>query len=223
MVKFHPDKIFLEFSAKQQPTWDSIYNDYLQGKEPAVTKTKANEIFQLGMRTAKVLGHQKVYGMNYQPMEFKDPSYKPINKVDSIIQTLYLALDEYTDTSRSNKFFYNQPFPYRLPNQDSLLQKVSILEFIRSLNSPEKQRRDDYSNWNYAYSIGKDGNMTMTDYVGTFWYGTNLRNYNNVLRAVDYKSDKAYVIIYGASHIAFLKHLFSMNPFFEVIEMDNVF
>ncbi|OQP56753.1 hypothetical protein [Niastella populi] len=54
LAQFHPDKIFPEFSAKFQPTWDSIYNDNLQGKEPVVEKTRAHAIFQLGMPTAKL-------------------------------------------------------------------------------------------------------------------------------------------------------------------------
>ena len=40
-----PDKIFLEFTAKYQPYYDSIYTDYLNGKEPERLANKANEIF----------------------------------------------------------------------------------------------------------------------------------------------------------------------------------
>ena len=69
LVKQKPDKIFLEFTLKKQPFYDSIYNDYLNGKEPEKLKVKANEIFQLGMKIAKKLNHKKVIGMNYQPEE----------------------------------------------------------------------------------------------------------------------------------------------------------
>ena len=77
LVKQKPDKIFLEFTEKNQPFYDSIYRDYLNGREPAVIKTKANEIFQLGM--------------NYQPLELMDSGYVPKNIIDKAVKDLYLA------------------------------------------------------------------------------------------------------------------------------------
>lgn len=222
LVKQKPDKIFLEFSQKNQPYYDSVYNNYINGREPEKLRTRANEIFQLGMKIAKQLGHKKVFGMNYQPQELADSSYKPINSVDKAIQNLYLALDKFEDSTRTNIEFYDLPFPYKLPNQDSLLQKSTISKFLLFLNSEKKLSRDDYTNWNWLYSVGTGNDITATDYVGTFWYGTNVRNYNNVLRNVDYKNDKCYLIIYGASHVAFLKHLFQMNPYFDVLDIDKI-
>lgn len=222
LTKQKPDKIFLEFTPKNQPFYDSIYNEYLNGKEPQKLKIKANEIFQLGMKTAKQLGHKKVFGMNYQPEELQDSTYKPINKVDKAIKDLYLAIGSFEDSTRTNKEFYDLPYPYKLPKQDSLLQKTSLSDFILFLNSEKKLMRDEYTNWNWLYSVGKGNDMSTTDYVGTFWFGANVRNYNNVLRNIDYKNDKCYLIVYGASHIPFLKYLFEMNPYFEVIDLNKI-
>ncbi len=217
-----PDKIFLEFTAKNQAFYDSVYNDYLNGKEPQRVRTKANEIFQLGMKTAKILGHKKVYGINYQPEELADSTYIPKNAVDKAMKDLYSAIGTFEDTTRSNTGFYDLPMPYRLPKQDSLLQKSTLSEFLLYTSNPKKQVQEEYSNWNWFYSIGTGMDMSVTDYVGTFWYGANVRNYNNVLRNIDYKKDNCYLLIYGSSHIPFLKFLFSMNPYFEVIELDKV-
>lgn len=222
LVKQKPDKIFLEFTEKNQPFYDSVYNDYLKGKEPESKRGKANEIFQLGMQTAKQLNLKKVYGMNYQPEELGDSSYTPKNKIDSSIKDLYMAFNSFDDSSRTNPSFYDLPFPYHLPKQDSLLQVSTLTQFILYTNSPAKLLRDEYTNWNYLYSMGTGTDMSMTDYVGTFWYGTNLRNYNNVLRATDYKNDSCYLIIYGSSHIPILTYFFKMNPYFEVIDLDKV-
>ncbi len=217
-----PDKIFLEFSEKDQPFYDSIYTNYLQGKEPQTVRTRANEIFQLGMKTARKLGHKKVYGINYQPAELADSTYKPKNSVDKAMQVLYMALGSFDDSTRTNAKFYDLPYPYRLPKQDSLLQKSTLSQFLAFLNSKQKLQRDDIENWNYLYSVGTGTDITATDYVGTFWYGTNLRNYNNVLRQVEYDKDNCYLVIYGASHIPMLKFLFGMNPFFEVMDLDKI-
>lgn len=217
-----PDKIFLEFTESNQAYYDSLYNQYLAGNEPERERTKANEIFQLGMKTAKKLGHQKIYGMNYQPNEMSDSTFKPRNTVEQAMLELYKALGEYGDTTRTNAAFYDLPFPEKLPKLDSLLQKSTMSEFLLYLNSDKKLMRDEYVNWNYLYSVGTGTDITVTDYVGTFWYGTNLRNFNNVLRNVEYEKDECYLIIYGSSHIPILKYFFSMHPYFEVQDLNNI-
>ncbi len=222
LVKQKPDKVFLEFTPKNQPFYDSVYNDYLKGKEPTKIKVKASEFFQLGMKTAKKLGHKKIIGMNYQPEELGDKNYKPLNEVDKKVRDLYLALGNHEDSTRTNAKFNNLPTPYSLPKQDSLLQKSTLTEFILQLNSPKKLMRDEYTNWNYMYSMGTGNDMNMTDYVGMFWYGTNLRNFNNVLRQADYEKDNCYLLIYGSSHVPFLKYLFEMHPYFEVVDLNEI-
>jgi hypothetical protein len=221
LSKQKPDKIFLEFTPKDQKYYDSIYVEYLNGKEPERLKTKANEIFQLGMKTAKKVGLKKVIGINYQPQELAEKDYKPLNTADKALQDLYMAIGGFEDSTRTNEKFYDLPYPFKRPKQDSLLQKSTLTDFILYMNSSERQQYEEYNNWNFFYSIGQD-NMNATDYVGTFWYGANVRNYNNVLRQVDLEKDHTYLVIYGNSHIAFLKYMFKMNPYFEVIDLDKI-
>jgi hypothetical protein len=221
LSKQKPDKIFLEFTPPFQNYYDSIYNNYLNGKEPERLKTKANEIFQLGMKTAKKVGLKNVIGINYQPEELAENNFKPINTVDKALQDLYKAISNFEDTTRNNAKFYDLAYPLKIPKQDSLLQKSTLTDFILQLNSSRRQQYEEYNNWNYFYSIGEN-NMSATDYVGTFWYGANVRNYNNILRKVDIDKDKCYLIIYGSSHISFLKYLFQMNPYFEILDLNNI-
>lgn len=222
LAKQKPDKIFLEFTQKYQPYYDSIYSDYLQGKEPLRLKTKANEIFQLGMKTAKILNHKKVFGINYQPEELADSAYKPKNKVDDAIKKLYLELGNFNDESRTNAKFYDLKYPYKFPNQDSLLQKVTLSKFLLQINSVKKLQQAEYNEWNYFLSMGTGNDMSSTEYVSTFWYGANLRNFNTIMRQVNYKEDNCYLIIYGSNHIPFLKYLFNLNPYFEVVDLDKI-
>jgi len=222
LVSQKPDKIFLEFTPNDQHYYDSVYLDYRNGKEPLRLKTKANEIFQLGMKTAKQLGHSRVIGINYQPEELEDSTYKAKNEVDKAIQRLYHELGSFNDTTRTNAAFYDLPYPYKMLKQDSLLQKSSLKEFLIQLNSDKTLQKAEYSEWNYFLSMGTGADMSSTNYVGTFWYGTNLQNFNNVLRQVDYKKDTCYLLIYGSNHILFLKYLFQLNPYFEVVDLNEV-
>lgn len=222
LAKQKPTKIFLEFTPKNQAFYDSIYNDYLQGKEPEKISVRANEIFQLGMKTAKILNHKKIIGMNYQPEELADSSYKPKNKVDEAIKKLYLELGIFNDETRTNAQFYDLKYPYKFPKLDSLLQKVPLDKFFQHINSEKKLQQDEYNEWNYFLSMGTGSDMSSLEYVSSFWYGANLRNFNNVMRQVDYKQDECYLIIYGSNHIPFLKYLFNGNPYFEVLDINEV-
>jgi hypothetical protein len=222
LVKQKPDKIFCEFTPKSQAKYDSILTDFLAGKEPDKIKVKANEIFQLAMKSAKILGLKKVIGMNYQPLDMLDEGYKPKNIIDSLNRELLLALSKFEDESRSNTAFYDLPFPQRLGKQDSILQKSTLTEFYRFINKPLKLQQADYNEWNSPLSYGTGEVMTNADYIGQYWYGTNLKNYNNVLRQVDFKNDKTYLVIYGSNHIPFLKYLFGMHPYFEVLDIEKV-
>lgn len=222
LVKQKPDKIFLEFTEKNQPFYDNVYNEYLKGIEPQSTRVKANEIVQLGMKTAKKLNHKKVFGINYQPQELSDTTYKPKNNVDKAVKDLYAALGNFNDSTRTNASFYDLRYPYKFPKQDSLLQKVTLTDFLLHINSEKKLQGAEYSEWNYFLSMGTGNDMSSTDYVGTFWYGANLKNFNNLMRQVDYKNDNCYLIIYGTNHIPFLKYLFNLNPYFEVLDLDQV-
>ena len=217
-----PGKIFLEFTAKNQPYYDSIYNDYLDGHEPQGKRTKANEIFQLGMKTAKKAGLKRICGMNDQPEELADSDYVPINKVDSARRDLYFALGNFNDSTRTNAVFYDLRYPAKFPKSDSLLQKSTLSKFLLYLNTDSKLKKDEYEEWNYFLSMGTGLDMSSVDYVGTFWYGTNLRNFNNVMRNVDYEKDQCYLVIYGSNHIPFLKYLFNQNPYFEVVELEKI-
>lgn len=222
LAQYKPNKIFCEFTPARQPYFDSLYSEYLAGKEPIERRYKGNEIFQLGMKTAKKLGHKRVIGMNYQPLDLLEEGYVPPNPVDSAMLGLFKALQKFEDDSRTNPAFFDLPFPYKLPKRDSLLQKTTLAEFLIDDNSETRMQQTDYNEWNPAMSYGTDLTMTNVDYISTIWYGANLKNYNNVLRQVDYKNDDTYLVIYGSNHIPFLKYLFNMNPYFEVVEIEKV-
>ena len=63
---FNPDKIFIEWKESQRGRLvDSTYALYLEGK----FELQANEVYQIGYRLGKMLGHKKLYCMN-EPGDF---------------------------------------------------------------------------------------------------------------------------------------------------------
>ena len=103
-----------------------------------------------------------------------------------------MALDKFTVTFQANPSFYDLRYPYTLPKQNFLWQKFTFIQFLLFLNSERKLQRDQYNNWNFLYTVGANMDMSYTDYVGTFRHGTNVWNYNSVLKHTDIKHDKCY-------------------------------
>jgi hypothetical protein len=222
LVGFKPTKILVEQEPDRQPFWDSIYADFKMGKEPATNRLKANEITQLGLKTAKALQLKNVLCVDFQPENFGEKNYQPKNTSDSLMQAMWQYVNNYPDSIQNHTDLFNLRYPNKRLKQDSLLQKLSLAQYLLTLNTPEYFAYSDYSNFTWFYSIGKTNEYVGVDWLTDFWYGRNLRIYTNVLRHINPKEDNKLLLIYGSSHIAFLKHLFEMNPLFEVVELDKV-
>lgn len=222
LAKYQPTKIFVEQEPDRQPFWDSVYTDLRNGKEPLTTKVRANEITQLGLKTAKALQLKNVLCVDFQPENFGEKDYQPKNTSDSLMQAMWQYISSYPDSIQNHTDLFKLPYPTKRLKQDSLLQTKTLAEYLLTLNTPEYFAYSDYTNFTWFYSIGKANEYVGVDWLTDFWYGRNLRIYTNVLRHINPKEDNTLLLIYGSSHIAFLKHLFEMNPLFEVIELDKV-
>lgn len=222
LVDFKPTKIFVEQEPDRQQFWDSIYADFKMGKEPTTNKLKANEITQLGLKTAKALQLKNVLCVDFQPENFGEKDYQPRNTSDSLMRAMWQYINNYPDSIQNHTDLFNLPYPNKRLKQDSLLQTKTLAEYLLTLNTPEYFAYSDYTNFTWFYSIGKANEYVGVDWLTDFWYGRNLRIYTNVLRHINPKEDNKLLLIYGSSHIAFLKHLFEMNPLFEVVELDKV-
>lgn len=222
LVAFAPDKIFIERKTGDQFYTDSIYAEYREGNEPKDAKILANEIVQLGFKTARELKLSSPLCVDYRPEGYSDEKYKIKYALEQDVVDLWRDFDANEDNLRSNTAFLDKRYPLKRTNLDSLLQKSTLKEFLLYMNRKESYQGDAYSNWNWFYSKGGKDDYTGMDWLANFWYGRNLKIYGNILRSVDFERDKKYVLIIGATHISFLKHLFSENPYFELVEVDQV-
>jgi hypothetical protein len=222
LVFFAPDKIFVERRTSEQAYIDSLYTEYKAGHEPKDKKLLANEIVQLGYKTAKILNLRTPICVDFRPEDYSSKGYQVKYPIEKNIIDIWQEFDDNEDTIRSNTKFLDKRYPTKRVNLDSLLQKSTLKEFLLYMNRHESYMRDTYSDWNWFYSKGGKNDYTGMDWLANFWYGRNLKIYGNILRSVDYQNDKKYLLIIGASHISFLKHLFAENPYFEIIEVEKV-
>lgn len=222
LTSYHPDKIFIERVPGEQLFWDSLYKNFQKGIEPAAIRTKANEIVQLGFKTARKTKLDRVICVDFQPENYADSNFKANTSTEKIIKQLWDTLSAFNDTITNNGAFFSKPYQGKRLKQDSLLQSGTLSKYLIEINKPEHFAYYTYIDWNWFYGLGKKDEYSGVDFVTNYWYGRNLRIYTNILRTVDYAKDKTYVLIYGSSHIPFIKHLFETNPYFEIVEVKDV-
>ncbi|GGD81339.1 hypothetical protein GCM10011514_51780 [Emticicia aquatilis] len=222
LANFNPDKIYVENTPDRQPYWDSLYFNYQKGIEPSNRKVNANEIVQFGFKTAKKLNLKGVKCVDFQPADYDSPNFKTEYALEKTIKNLFDQMGAYNDSVRTNDEFLSKGYPFKRPKQDSLLQKTTLAEYILAQNTPESAAYFTYSDWSWYYGLGRKDEYVGVDVIANFHYSRNARIFANILRDVEYKKDNRYVLIYGSSHIPFLKHLFETYPYFEVIALENV-
>ncbi|MCZ8215108.1 MAG: DUF5694 domain-containing protein [Cyclobacteriaceae bacterium] len=222
LVAFAPDRIFIERKTSDQTYTDSVYMEYIKGNEPKDKKSLANEIVQLGFNTSRKLNLPAPICVDFRPEAYSDNDYKINYPIEKNLVDIWQLFDNNEDNIRTNAEFFDKRHPIKRTNLDSILQKSTLKDFLLYMNRPKSYVRDTYNNWNWFYSKGGEHDYTGMDWLANFWYGRNLKIYGNILRRVDYQNDKNYILIIGATHISFLKYLFSENPYFEVVELEEV-
>lgn len=209
----NPDKIFVE----RQPEYefqnkiDSLYKVYIDMSRPLKAK---NEIYQVGFRTAKILGHKKVFQCDH-PSRFGQFSRATIEYAEKNNQTDVLEAKRIGTVVRYDNTV----------DEDSIMNNSTLLQYIQWINSPQVM------NTSYASYITNYPQVGSTDYYNygdeytligaeltADWYKRNIMIYTKIINQVDYEKDKAIFLLMGGDHIPIIKTLFDANPYFEVVE-----
>ncbi|WP_299114371.1 DUF5694 domain-containing protein [uncultured Winogradskyella sp.] len=207
-----PNKVFLE----RQPEFEfqnkmnSLYSKYRQMDRPLKVK---NEIFQVGFRVARQLNHDSVYLCDhpgrYGYLNNIAYEYAENNNQKDIIEGKRIGTVERQED---------------IIDEDSLMQSVSLLDYIRWINSDKVKNASHasyISNWplmgSTDYYNYEDDNTLLGAEVITDWYRRNILIYTKMINQVDYENDDAIFLIMGADHIPIIENLFNANPYFEVV------
>lgn len=208
-----PDKIFVE----RQPEYefqnkiDSLFNIYTKMSRPLKAR---NEIYQVGFRAAKKLGHKKVYQCDhpgqYGRFNRATIDYATKNNQTDILEAKRLGtVLRYDDTV----------------DEDSIMNSTSLLEYIQWINSPEVMTTSHAS---YLTNYPQIGSNDYYNYDDDFtligaeltadWYNRNIMIYSKMINQVEYGKDKSIFLLMGGDHIPIIKSFFDANPYFKVEE-----
>ena len=214
IVGLNPNKIFIERMPdfEKENKMDSLYTAYFNREKET---NKPNEIWQVAFKTAKRLGHKKSYQCDH-----------PGN-----YGSLYAEIEEYAkEHNQMNILEYDakgvtKPKTNTL-NRDSLMQSMTLLDFIKWLNSKEVQST---AHAHYVNVFPQIGHTDVYDYKKNYllgtkltadWYRRNIYTYSKMINQLDY-SEKAIFLLIGNDHIPIIRHLFESNPYFEVMDVEK--
>lgn len=200
LLKFRPDKIFVEVPAERQLKLDSSFNRYKFHKAPLT----ASETHQVGYRLAAELQLPGLYAVDYRDSHFPFDSLMK-SAVDAGQTHLTEGVKRIIDSIQNN--FNNA------------LTRYSIRELLIRQNSPSARQGAVGIYFDFL-AAGKPGNH-VGSYLTSEWWRRNMIIYENILKKLDGK-EKNILVIFGSGHTALLELMMSYNRNLEVVKVEDV-
>ncbi|MEG0850172.1 MAG: DUF5694 domain-containing protein [Flavobacterium sp.] len=191
--KFGPDKIFVEWNFQKQDKLDKFYAK----NTDSLLKNDSDEIVQIALRSAKKLGHKKLYGIDYNDTDFP---------YDSLVKEMKAAnqfdlIKKNEETIKHNETDFN-----------TKITKYSLTQLLLDVNTKD-------ISW-YLETAIKGGKTD--NFVGAFlvseWYRRNLYMYALIEKLTESKDDKIMVLL-GAGHTAIIREFVKHNSEYEIVEL----
>jgi hypothetical protein len=201
---YRPTIIAIEAMPEKQTYYDSLYQEYLEGR----VVNEVDERISLGFELAKRMGLKEVICIDAKPYN----AY--LSKEDS------LKFIEYSSQPDSVVDFWGKAQGEYFNYDDSLIYYLTLKDYLLHANSDSINARE------FGYFLVGTRKGTNKEPMGadgwiTKYYNRNVRIYSNVQRLGAKPSDRI-LIIYGAMHLYILKHLFKASPEFELVPITKV-
>lgn len=202
LSRFKPTKIAVE-AAYRETYWTNRYKKYLANDY----ELGRNEIEQIGFRLAKQLNHAAIYPVDY-PMLMSGLKY------DEVDFSLPEKPSPPPATSQS------KPSAPVLSEDDLLLRRSTVSEFLHYINDPEKARREHGRDYLQPFTTNDNPAIyEQADRVAN-WYKRNLRMFANLNRIAD-STDERILLIVGSGHLTILRDFIRNSPQFCLVESSD--
>jgi len=200
LVRFFPNKIFIDYPSIYQDKMDSMYSRF----GATTNQPDADEFEQFGFKIAAKLQLKQlicIQSFASFDLDSTDRSAKNNNQLNIIANR-----DSITNKLQ-DELYHN-------------ILKMSIKDFLIYLNSKAVFQKDIDYYLRYTVKIGNESNYTGADEFVDF-YSSILHSYANILRNIQ-PSDKAVLVVCKHQSAAILKTMFEMNPDFEIVSVADI-
>lgn len=198
LKEFRPTHVVVEILEQRQNQLDERYQSYLDG----TTDLNRSEMDQVGMRLAKAMGHNRIYGADWQgepPGGF----------------TADFNWYEYAQESGLEERLAAVSNP-SLIHEYAMQHGRTIPEWIVALNSMDALRAFHRIYFDVAL-IGNSETSPGANWFG-HWYTRNLMIFNNIVRLANSEDDRV-LVIYGVGHAYLLRQFAIESGAFEVADL----
>lgn len=201
LTEFSPTKIFVEWEPSKQSQVNKEYLRYLQGE--LSLDERFNEVYQLGFRLARQLGHNQVFLFDDQT---------PF--IGSLKGFSFDGFSRYAKKHNSGFFDrHEKDIVENFQHNSIIFKRVSVYEQIALRNSPQAQKINAERMHAYENRVGVQLNWIGPDWLGR-WYQRNVRMSSNVLKNTQNK-DRILIVV-GDNHKWVLDYLFTQMPEYKV-------
>jgi hypothetical protein len=194
--KFGPDKIFVEWNYEKQDKLDKFFAK----NTDSLFHNDADELVQLAIRSAKKLGHEKLFAIDYNKTEFP---------YDSLVKGMQKA--NQLDLIKKNK----DRILAREKSENLKIAKYSLTELLIDCNATNVKWYLETAN-----KAGKTDNFVGA-YLVSEWYRRNLYMYSLIQKLTENKDTKIMVLL-GAGHTAMLREFIKYDSNFEIVELKDI-
>jgi hypothetical protein len=199
LARFKPTKIMVEMS----PTSEDFTIAEYRTRGAEVLATDRNEIVQIGYRLALKLGHKDVYAVDEQS---NTVDYFPFDKVQAGAATYGQSAQLAPLMAQGATWV----------KDFETAQKIkSIRQLLIGMNAPNYSS-DEMRDFYYPMlQFGKGADLPGAD-LNAAWYLRNAKIFGKVMQVA--KSGDRVVLLYGAGHVFWLKHLAAHTPGYTLVE-----
>jgi hypothetical protein len=187
LARFAPTKVLLEYTDDVDKKINLRYRDYLAGK----FELSKNEVYQLGFRVAKLMGHKRVYGFDAEApaqdiklWDYLSQDPKAESALNALIETESRRLQEMHRTK-------------------------SLQEILTLSNSPEENQRNK-GFYMLLNPVGAKGRLFHGADASADWWHRNLRMYAIVQQQA--APGERVLAIAGSGHVAVMHDFLRADP-----------
>lgn len=195
--QFQPTKIAVEVTPDKDTELNDQYRRYLAGDY----KLERSETHQLGFRLAKVMGHDKLYPVDW----FGEP---PIDEREIDFQAFAKA--------NGQEALLEEALAITLAYQaedEAIQEKGSLVDLYISHNRPARIRAS-HKPYLILARIGDGNRYPGAEWV-QYWYGRNLKIFVNLTRITASENERILLII-GAGHVWHLQQLAMESEYYQL-------
>jgi hypothetical protein len=194
LATFRPTHVMVEM---QSDAPDFAIAEYGRFNDAMLAKD-ANEIVQIGYRTARQAGLQTVNGIDEQP-KAGEPDYYPYDKLQE-------TAARFGQTAALQAL--NDPIVAWLKAFETAQKSHSVGQMLLRVNDPAYDRMS-MDNYYGMLTIGDGDAQTGAD-LNAMWYLRNAKIFGKLMQVA--KPGDRVLVVYGSGHGYWLRHFASLTP-----------